>query len=129
MSNEKTSSMKTVTLNIECLIGELELSESDFRSFQKKVEETLLNAIRSAEMQTANSSMEISIGSLIKGVKTFRKESLYKETSEVLIDKKAHEILALLNGWAVGDIRRVLQWSENLIANSTTFKSHSDALA
>ena len=121
--------MKTVTLNIECLIGEFELSESDFRSFQKKVEETLLNAIRSAEMQTANSSMEISIGSLIKGVKTFRKESLYKETSEVLIDKKAHEILALLNGWTVGDIRRVLQWSENLIANSTTFKSHSDVRA
>lgn len=116
--------MKTVNLNIECLVGELELSESDFPSFQKKVNDALLNAIRSVEMQTANSSVEISIGSLVKNVKTFRKESLYKETSEVLIDKKAHEVLALLNGWTIGDIHRVLQWSENLIANSITFNAH-----
>jgi hypothetical protein len=116
--------MKTVSLNIECLIEQLELSESDLPSFQKKVNDALLNAIRSVEMQTANSSVEISIGSLIKGVKTFRKESLYKETSEVVIDKKAQEVIALLNGWTIGDIHRVLEWSENLIANSTTFKTH-----
>lgn len=50
-------------------------------------------------------------------------EEIHTDTKETLLNKKAHEILALLKGWTVGDLKRVFQWAENIAADSTTINA------